>query len=328
MNDEFSFISHITPAKHHQQSLQVGIGDDAAIYSGSNQYDEVVCVDTMVEGVHFTKDTLTNFQIGRKALAVNVSDLAAMGAIPHYYLVSLATPTSWTESELKEIYDGMTDLAEPYQMDLIGGDTVSTKGPLILTVTVIGRVEANRRLLRSTALPGDTVFLTGEVGGSATGLALLLEQSRHATFTIEEKRLILAHQEPQPQVEAGRIMATMKVRISLNDVSDGVASEAFELAEASDVGIVLYEERIPLHKSMVERTRKQQMDAALYGGEDFQLIGTIESEYFDMLQQRCNEQGIRLTSVGKVTDESKTVQLKVKNKIYQLEKKGYNHFSR
>ena len=123
MNDEFAFIASISSSKKNQASLVRGIGDDAAVYKGSDKEDEVVCVDTLVEGVHFRRDTLSPYQLGKKALAVNISDLAAMGANPIFYLVSIAVPSSWKESELTEIYKGMATLAGLYKMDLIGGDT-------------------------------------------------------------------------------------------------------------------------------------------------------------------------------------------------------------
>jgi thiamine-monophosphate kinase len=328
MKDEFSFISSITPKQIHQPSLNVGIGDDAAIYSGSTQYDEVVCVDTMVEGVHFTKNTLSPYQIGKKALAVNLSDLAAMGAIPHYFLVSIAISPQWTEEELEAVYKGMNDLANKYQTDLIGGDTVSTKEGLVITVTVIGRVEARRRLLRSNAQIGDTVFLTGYVGGSAAGLALLLEYGRKADFSKEEEKLTLAHQEPQPQIEAGRILAQSNFRLSLNDVSDGVASEANEIAEASQVKLTIDPDKLPYHPFLNNRLVSKKLDFALYGGEDFQLIGTVACEHFEALKKKCSESDILLTSIGEVDEGEGSVYLKRADEQIKLLKKGYNHFSK
>src|SRR5690554_6186291 len=118
MNDEFSFIKKIMPKETYQRSLIQGIGDDAALYQSQHEYDEIVCMDTLVEGAHFLKTTLRPFHVGYKALAVNISDIAAMGGIPLYYLVSIAIPPTWEESELIEIYDGLHSIASQFQMDL------------------------------------------------------------------------------------------------------------------------------------------------------------------------------------------------------------------
>ncbi len=177
--------------KNYQVSLIKGIGDDAAVYRGSAEMNEVVCIDTMVEGVHFRQDTLSPFQIGKKALAINMSDLAAMGAIPRSYLVSIAVSPEWSEEKLTEIYRGMSALAKRYGMDLIGGDTVSARAGLTLTVTAIGQVEHGRMLLREYARPGDVVFVTGTVGRSAAGLNLLEKKGMEADFHGKSRLLCL-----------------------------------------------------------------------------------------------------------------------------------------
>jgi thiamine-monophosphate kinase len=328
MEDEFAFISKISPKQTHQPSLVYGIGDDAAVYRGSSNMDEVVCVDTMVEGVHFRRDTLTPFQIGKKGLAVNVSDLAAMGAIPAYYLVSIAVPPSWTETELADIYKGMDEIASRYNMDLIGGDTVSIQESLVLTVTVIGRVERNKALLRNQAKEGDLLFLTGYVGGSAAGLKLLFEKGLDGHFTEKERVLVLAHQEPNPQVIEGRILAEANIRISLNDVSDGVASEANELAEASAARIIIEADKIPVHEAMSDYSHEKQLRAALFGGEDFALIGTIPKEYADEMAEKFDKNNLAFHVIGFVEKGAVGVFLKENDQLKKIEKHGYNHFQK
>ncbi|WP_088106086.1 thiamine-phosphate kinase [Halalkalibacter urbisdiaboli] len=328
MKDEFAFIERVKPSVTYQSSLVMGIGDDAAVYRGTSDMDDVVCVDTMVEGVHFRRDTLSPQQIGKKALAVNVSDLAAMGASPLYYLVSIAIPPSWEEEDLTEVYQGMHDLAKEYQMDLIGGDTVSTTDALVITVTVIGRVERDRKLFRNQAKAGDIVFVTGNIGGSAAGLHLLFKKGLKGQYSSEEQQLVLTHQEPMPQVKAGRIFAGSFLRISLNDISDGIASEANELAEASNVQIILNLEKLPLHPAMRFYSMEKQLEWALFGGEDFQLIGTIAEENFSLIKNACSVAGIKLTAIGQVECGSPSVIARQGEEVFQLDKKGYNHFRR
>ncbi|MDT8862394.1 thiamine-phosphate kinase [Alkalihalobacillus sp. MEB130] len=328
MEDEFAFISKITPEKTYQKSLIRGVGDDAAVYSGSDELEQVICVDTMVEGVHFRRDTLTPFQIGKKGLAINVSDLAAMGAIPTYYLVSIAVPSSWTEQELTEIYRGMKELADIYQMDLIGGDTVSTHDKLVLTVTAIGSIERGRAIYRDQAKPGDQVFVTGYVGGSAAGLELLFEKGVDGIFTEQEQLLVTSHQEPLPHVEAGRIFSKVDKRISLNDVSDGVASEAHELAEASKNRFVIEAEKLPIPQAMNTYSRQKQLEFALFGGEDFVLIGTVPKEDVADLASLFNKKDLRFSVIGFVEEGEPGVFLKEDQQVKKLEKHGYNHFQK
>ncbi|ARK28628.1 thiamine-phosphate kinase [Halalkalibacter krulwichiae] len=328
MQDEFAFISNISPKQTKQPSLIYGIGDDAAVYRGSNETDEVVCVDTMVEGVHFRRDTLTPFQIGKKGLAINVSDLAAMGATPLYYLVSIAVPSSWTEEELSTIYKGMSELADFYNMDLIGGDTVSTDGPLVLTVTVIGRVKKGEAKYRNQAKAGDLLFVTGYVGKSAAGLALLLERGLDGEFSLAEQDLIKEHQEPIPHVAHGQILVNSLYRGALNDVSDGVASEANELAEASNISIVIEGNKLPIHEAMRHYDREKQLEWALFGGEDFVLIGTVAKEKADQVRKEFEEQGLMFEVIGYVEQGQPNVYLSNNDQVLKLEKQGYNHFQK
>ncbi|MFG6497583.1 thiamine-phosphate kinase [Fictibacillus sp. UD] len=328
VKDEFDWIKSITPQHFFQKELVAGIGDDAALFSVSEHMDQVVCVDTMVEDVHFTRNTLSPYQVGFKALAVNVSDIAAMGGIPQFYLVSIAISPDWNEKELQEIYEGMAELAKTFHIDLIGGDTVSTKGPLVLTVTVIGKVEKGRHLFRSNAKPGDSVFLTGTTGESAAGLNLLLEKTRHSVFTDNEKQWVQQHQMPAPHIQQGRILAKSGFRVSLNDVSDGIASELNEIAESSGVTIHIQSGMLPVSPTFAELQENNRLTHQLYGGEDYVLVGTASKEDFVKLAAAFQQHSLPLYEIGKVGEADKTaVYLHKKDEEPELlEKKGFNHF--
>ncbi|MDP4553591.1 thiamine-phosphate kinase [Alkalihalobacillus macyae] len=320
MKDEFAFIQSITPAYSFRDELINGIGDDAALYRIGAECDEIACTDTMVEGIHFKKDTMTPFQIGRKALAVNISDVAAMGGIPLFYLVSLSVPNSgWSTRQLKEIYRGLKALGDEFQMDMIGGDTVSTRSDLHISVTVIGKIEKGRRLLRSNARPGDVVFLTGPVGGSAAGLSSLLSG--------ETNSYISYHQEPNPRVKQGRILAKSDCRISLNDVSDGIASESHEISEASGVSIVLEQDLIPAPEGFDAYSSFQRLEWMLNGGEDYELIGTVAEADWKNVEKLFLEQKESIYRIGYVEDKKPGVWMSYKDQKFKLDKKGYNHFS-
>ncbi|MCF6411479.1 thiamine-phosphate kinase [Pseudalkalibacillus salsuginis] len=323
MQDEFEWIESITPKQNHQPTLIEGIGDDAALIRSEAGFDDILCVDTLVENVHFSRKTMTPYQIGHKALAVNISDVAAMGGTPRFYLVSIAISDSWSETELQEIYKGMEGLADKYGIDLIGGDTVATKGPLVVSVTAHGRVQKGRKLLRKNAQPGDVVFLTGPVGLSAAGLELLLEDRLSENLT----RLVDAHQLPAPQVEAGLLLAASGYKIALNDISDGLASESHEIAEASNVHIQIRYDQLPTVEEFNHFTSDQVLDWMLYGGEDFQLVGTVPLEDWASLVQLFGEHGLAIHEIGAVVEGKAGVSLFKDHETIPVSKKGYNHFS-
>lgn len=324
--DEFDFINKIQSKRDFQNNVVVGIGDDAAVYEPSRHKNQVVCVDTMVEGVHFLKHASTPEEIGYKALAVNISDIAAMGAIPRYYLVSIAIPSNWAEQDLLKLYSGMYELADEYEMDLIGGDTVSIEDKLVVTVTVIGEVEARVQTLRSKAKECDVVFVTGNIGDSSAGLAILLSQL-DVDNKAHKEYLIHRHKRPTPRVRAGQIIATLD-RASLNDISDGLASELHEIVEASQLGIIINEADIPISEALSELKKSNDITKwFLYGGEDFELVGTTSAESWDKLKMVCDEQSIKITKIGSVTSSHSSVQLVKENlEMISLEKSGYNHF--
>lgn len=302
-----------------------GIGDDAALLRFPSDSDTVICMDTMVEGVHFTRRTMKPYHIGYKLLASNISDLAAMGGHPLYYLVSIAIPSHWMEEEILEIYKGMETLSRQFSMEVIGGDTVSSQHELIVTVTAIGQVNKNRKLLRSNAKAGDIVFVTGTLGDAACGLDLLLQYGVDHPFTEEEQYFVKRHQEPTPRVNIGAILANFP-RVSLNDVSDGVASELNEIAEASNISIVLHSAQLPAHDKLAQFEKAHYY--MLYGGEDYELIGTIAPEYWQELQNACHSENVPITKIGHVQEGPPAVYIEGNGNSELLKKKGYNHFNK
>ncbi len=322
ISDEFAFIKDIQPDRLFHAEKVVGIGDDAAIIGVEEGFEKIVCVDTMVEGVHFTRETMKPFDIGYKALAANISDVAAMGGYPMYYLVSITIPKSWTQEELKTIYDGMKTLGEQYEMDLIGGDTTSGK-TMVLSVFVIGKVEKGKRLLRSNARDGDVVFVSGTVGDAAGGLDILLHNKDAGKF----EALLESHQRPKPQVALGRILSEFE-RVSLNDVSDGLASELLEIAEASQVDILINKETIPISEDLQLYDTENALKWALTGGEDFELVGSIPEVDWAKLQKECLTAGMKITKIGTVSSGEGQAFLKSHDGVQELKKEGYNHFNR
>ncbi|PIK27036.1 thiamine-phosphate kinase [Bacillus pumilus] len=324
--DEFDLIRRITPKETHQCSLVMGIGDDASVYQPHSHCEEVVCVDTMVEHVHFRFDFSTPFEVGFKALAVNVSDIAAMGGTPKYYLVSIAIPPHGDETIVTALYEGMKALADTYQMDLIGGDTVAIRSDFVITVTVIGEVPKGKACYRHCAQAGDIVFVTGELGSSAAGLSLLMNEVDSAK-AINSAFFLERHKMPQPHIAAGHICSSFP-RVTLNDVSDGLASELNEIAEASHVTMEIEADKLPKHPDL-PLLRKDWLEWVLFGGEDFVLTGTIPEYDWKSFETQCKREDIQITRIGQVKDDqAASVILKDNDQSTTLMKKGYNHFKK
>ncbi|PSL46928.1 thiamine-phosphate kinase [Salsuginibacillus halophilus] len=328
MEDEFAWLDRVSPRRFFQPNVTEGIGDDAAIYQTSPKFEDILCVDTLVEGIHFARETMLPTDIGYKALAVNISDVAAMGGSPLYYIVSAAVPATWTEDDLIMIYRGMRELGDSYEMDLLGGDTVSTDGPLVLSVTVVGRTEKGKYLTRRDAEAGDVLVITGPLGGSAAGLHLLWNQGE-LDFEDEANRTLLQyHQRPDPQVIAGRMFAHETSRAAVNDISDGLASEAWEIAEASEVSLHIDQDVLPLAaKWHPQFSDEQALQHALFGGEDFQLLAALPADEWPALEKQLQTEGIPALKIGTVQAGDPAVTLHAEGEQVPLLKKGYNHFS-
>ncbi|MGE5653104.1 MAG: thiamine-phosphate kinase, partial [Bacillota bacterium] len=279
---EFGLISRLTRNLRSNPHVAVGVGDDAAVINFPSERQLVACCDMLVEGVHFVKSTSSPYHIGHKALAVNLSDIAAMAAVPRYFLVSIAVPKSWSVEELDELYQGMNDLATAWGVDLVGGDTTSSPQGLVIDLTCLGEVERGKAVLRSGAKVGDLVAVTNDLGASAAGLAVLSNPELMLPPDLRAE-LVQRHLMPEPQIPAARMLAARGWMSSLNDISDGLASEALEIAHASHVGVRLYAAQMPISpatKAAAEMLGVDALDWVLNGWEDFQLVMTMPQDVF------------------------------------------------
>ncbi len=326
--DEFGLIHHLVErVKSTHPSVKVGVGDDAAVFTVGADEDQLATIDTMVQEVHFTAQTMTWRDIGYKVVAVSLSDVAAMGGEPRQVLLSLAIPKERTLTDLEALYDGVAEACETYACALIGGDVVRTSGPFVVTSTVLGAVPRGQSLLRSGAKPGDVVFVTGSVGGSEAGLRYLLERPA-AVPSDEALQLIAFHRHPEPQVVAAAILREEGAS-SCNDISDGLASELNEIAKASGVRLRIDSAKIPLHpatKNFALRRGEDPLAYAWYGGEDFQLVGTAPPTVFARALARCQSVGISLSAIGRV-EPGDGVIADSPSGLEVIRPKGYNHFA-
>lgn len=318
--DEFELITSIAPTSYGQSSLQRGIGDDAAVFR--TKEDIVTAVDTLVKGVHFSDETMDAFHIGYRALAANISDIAAMGAMPKFYLVSITIPDGISDTYIKDIFSGMADMANQYKMDLIGGDTVSGQ-QLCISITIIGFVETGKARYRNEAKEEDIVFVTGSLGDSRAGLHLLLED----VFVENHSYFINRHRRPEPRVSFARRLLPLE-RMACNDISDGIANELGEIALASDVDIIIDEAAIPVNPYFRQFSHTNQFEWKLFGGEDFELTGTVAKEHWPVLQKEAELLDLRITKIGMVIPKkgsSPIVYLNHSNRLTRLDRDGYIH---
>jgi thiamine-monophosphate kinase len=277
----------------------LGIGDDAAAWRPTPGSVVVATTDMLVEGIHFRLDWTTPRDLGRKALAVNLSDLAAMGARPGRALVSIGLLPGQA-GLVEELYDGMSELAREAGVWIVGGDTVRSPGPLIVNVALLGEADPARLLRRSGAVPGDVLMLTGIVGASAAGLDLLLRGDAQALARPDAAALLAAHFRPVPQLAAGSILAGLGLHCAI-DVSDGVASEARHIARAGGVSVEIDLERLPLAPEAVALLGEERArELALSGGEDYQLLFAVPASRAADVAEALRP-GCLPTVVGRVT---------------------------
>ena len=274
----------------------VGIGDDAAVVELSER--ALATCDVQVEGVHFTREMCTPADIGWRALAVNLSDIAAMGGIPRYALVSLLLPPEMPVGILEGVYAGMAEIASQHGVAVVGGNISRTSGPLAIDVTLLG--DGLRILRRGGARPHDGVWVTGSVGKAAAGLFLL----RHPEMKVPgAEALTGAYCRPVPRVGTGQALASAGTVTAMIDTSDGTASDLLHLVDASGVGVRLDLERLPVDRGVVAAARaagRDPMAWALGGGEDYELLFTARPEFEASAASLTRTAGVPLTRIGEI----------------------------
>jgi thiamine-monophosphate kinase len=255
-----------------------GIGDDAAVLRPARGMVDVVTTDALVEDVHFRRAWSTPQDIGHRALAVNLSDLAAMGASPRAVLLSLALPALLPLDEFDGLIDGFLALATQEGAPLVGGNLAQSPGPLVIDVTAIGAARPRRILRRSGARPGDRLFVTGQLGAAAAGLALRRSGLDMPALDADQRACVLRYDRPDARLRTGVIVANNRAASACMDVSDGLADAVRQIAEASGCGVELNTDAIPIHPGARSRAAVSATDAlvlALSGGEDYELLFAV-----------------------------------------------------
>ncbi|MCY0870216.1 MAG: thiamine-phosphate kinase [Firmicutes bacterium] len=312
-------------------SVLVGIGDDAAVVSAPGAPLVLTC-DAVVEGVHFERAWSEPEAIGWRAVTASVSDVAAMGARPQHVLLTLAVSRNTEVDWLERVYRGIRAACDAYDVAVVGGDVVSTAGPMLLGVTVTGEQCGAHPLLRSTARPGDAVFVTGDLGGC--GAFVHRRSTRPAVVLApeDEQALYDRYAHPVAQVQAMIALTEAGWVACANDISDGLGSELHEIADASGVHVVIEAARIPTPPALRHYAKQvgiSALDFALAGGEDYQIVGTVGRDQAGLLLARLEAIGVRATLVGQVFEGDPGVTMTLLDgKQRALERRGYDHFER
>ena len=319
---EFSLIDRFFAAQSaHRTDVAIGIGDDAAIVEVPPGEQLVVAVDTLVAGVHFP-ESAAPADIGHKSLAVNLSDLAAMGAHPRWATLALTLPQA-DDDWVADFARGFFALAERFQIDLVGGDT--TRGPLCVSVQILGTVPRGQALQRAGARVGERIFVTGSLGDAGLALRLLQAQATCG----EDIRAVLNTRlhRPEPRVMLGehlRGLASAAI-----DVSDGLLADLGHILERSGVGATVWVERVPrspAFQSCVSAQAAEWFELPLAAGDDYELCFTVAPEHVDALQICARELAVPITAIGVIEAEPGLRCCLDDGRVFQPTRRGYEHF--
>ena len=325
---EFGLIHHLSSRLKFRASDSIlGIGDDCAVYPVKSGMKEVISTDALVEDIHFKLSTTTPEALGRKALSVSLSDIAAMGGTPKRVLVTLGLPKKISVSFLDKLYSGFNEICNQFKVELAGGDTVSSPKCFFINVAVIG--EARRVFTRKGAKSGDLIFVTGTLGDSSLGLQLL---SKKKSARKDHKFIIKRHLDPTARVQEAGILARSKLNItSMIDISDGLVQDLYHICKASKVGARIYQDRLPQSPEFARTCSKNlipPLPLLLNGGEDYELLFTLPPDGVKNLNRQFLKAKVLVTQVGEIVLKPRKVLLELRDGTTKTlpESEGFNHF--
>lgn len=307
--------------KKHDQDVSVikGIGDDAAIIKTSKGHNLVISTDTLLEGVHFPTK-MSPHDIGYRCVAVNISDMAAMGATPRWLTLALSLP-SFDQEWLENFSLGLFAAAKEYKVTLVGGDTTSGQ-QLTITISITGEVKSNSAITRARARPGDLLFVTGTIGDAAAGLSLIGDTN---TLGEDEQLLMERFSRPSARIEVGQSL--LDIASAAIDVSDGLFADTGKLLKASGVGGSINVNQIPFSQSMTNLySFEKRQEFALNGGDDYELLFAVPESGIEQLNRIKETLDTPITQIGAVSEKI-GLECILDNKKIEYEHNGYLHFS-
>lgn len=304
-----------------RKDVEVGIGDDAAIINVPEQSQLIVTTDTLVEGIHFFAD-MNPRALGHKAVAVNLSDIAAMGGEPTWLSLSVTLPHA-DEQWVKEFSCGLFEICEYFNVQVVGGDT--TQGPLTVTVSAKGLVPKGKALLRSGAQPGDWIYVTGTLGDAGVAIDSIRNNEplplKHQAFITNR------FEYPTPRVAVAQ--GVREVATAAIDISDGLISDLQHVLTASNVGAVLDVDQVPLSEALRDCVPEDKyLDYALCAGDDYELLFTVPEDKRGALDVTMSHYGVNLTCVGQIQGATGKLELRKDGELFEFEGSGYQHFSK
>lgn len=325
---EFGFIERFKPLFEDLiQSGQTGIGDDCAIIPANDEEDWLITTDLLMEDVHFIRDAITPEQLGYKSLAVNLSDIAAMGGTPVGSFLSVAVPADMEVEYLDAFIKGYHQLSIRYNTPLLGGDTTRSLKHLAVNVCIIGKCPRGMARKRSQAQAGDVVYVTGYLGDSAGGLQILLNK---LTLSGEHGYLLNQHYQPEPRINEGLFLAGYPAVHAMIDISDGIASDLRHILKASGVSSQIHLDRLPVSEQLAAASARygwNTFELASAGGEDYELLVTIAEDKSEFIREEFLKKfGKPLIRIGSVCAGLPEIIWFNKAERVQLSKNGFNHF--
>ncbi|MDT8317596.1 MAG: thiamine-phosphate kinase [bacterium] len=327
---EFGLIDRIAGFFDRDNSdIVIGIGDDAAAIRKGEGIISLVTSDMLLEDIHFDLRYTAPNQLGEKALAVNISDIAAMGGTPRFFLLSIALPKDTEVDFVENFSKGAALAASRFGVTLIGGDTVASDDKILISITLIGEAPEREVLCRNGANPGDQIFVTGTIGDSAAGLKLLKKGINIDNCSPENGELIKKHLSPSPRVDVARYISRNHLATSMIDISDGLLKDMGHICESSKAQGKIWLDRIPLSSSYIRVAKDHgfNIKTVLAGGEDYELLFTIPMEKVEELDKLERNFDCTLTHIGEICPGNGVLLYDHENNIIDPGMTGYDHFS-
>ncbi|HEX9038363.1 MAG TPA: thiamine-phosphate kinase [Ktedonobacterales bacterium] len=328
---EFALIARLTHGLSTRPDVALGVGDDAAALDLGADHLLLATCDAQVSGRHFLEEVATPREIGHKALAVNLSDVAAMGGEPLWALVSLIAPPDLDVAMIEGVYDGMRVLADRYHVAIVGGNISSTSGPLTLDITALGRVRRERMITRAGARPGDAVLVTGNLGAGLAGLRAVTAPPGVTLPTQALAEVRLRMTTPEPRVLEGQMLAATGMVTAMVDLSDGLAGDLAHICERSQVGALIDVAALPIAVATREIAAALGADAehyALQGGDDYELLFTTAASDAPHVIAELAASGAIATVIGEITNSGLGMRLREKEGGTQpLIARGWDHLA-
>lgn len=315
-------------SRRHRRLVK-GIGDDTSVTLQAGGRHLLATTDILIEGTHFKRGWTTPYLLGRKALSISLSDIAAMGGEPLFYLVSIALPPDTEKKFLDELYRGLSDCGKDYGAVLAGGNTARTKGAMMAATTLFGEAPARETVYRSGARPGDIIYVTGCMGDAALGLRLLRKHGGAALKKTAFRKPVMKQLDPSPRMKIGRSLARKRLATAMIDISDGLVLDLRRLCEASAVGAVIDARRIPLSaefKRLFPAARETDgVRHALSGGEDYELLFSAPEKAAKKISA-LSSRDVPITPIGIITRSKNVCVTFTAGRPLKISRAGFEHF--